>query len=188
MTAPTAPPAGPSGPAAILARRLGPLPVWLWFVIFVGALVLFLRLRGSKSSATAGGSPNASSTVGSSPNLTTDNAAPLNPFLTDVFINVQQPVTPGPAGPAGPTGPTGATGPAGPAGPAGTPPPRQKSVTYYVKSGDTLYNIAKKYNISLTALYNANKATLEAAARAHGYSSSNGGARIWPKEGLVIPQ
>lgn len=70
-------------------------------------------------------------------------------------------------------------------------PPR----THIVKSGDCLWNIAKKYYGSgskESKIYNANKDVIEKAARKHGYSSSyhrgEPGWWIFPGTKLVIPK
>lgn len=65
-----------------------------------------------------------------------------------------------------------------------------KKKTYIIKSGDCLWNIAKKYygnGAQYTKIYNANKSVLEKAAKSHGFSSSNGGNRVWPGTKLTIP-
>lgn len=65
-----------------------------------------------------------------------------------------------------------------------------KSKTYTIKSGDCLWNIAKKYygdGSKESKIYNANKTVIEKAAKAHGFSSSNNGNRIWPGTVLTIP-
>lgn len=67
---------------------------------------------------------------------------------------------------------------------------KEKSKTYTIKSGDCLWNIAKAYygsGAQYKKIYNANKYVLEKAARSHGFSSSNGGNRIWPGTKLTIP-
>lgn len=73
-----------------------------------------------------------------------------------------------------------------------TSKPKQK--TYTVKSGDCLWNIAKKYYGSGTKaskIYNANKALIEKTAKKYGHSSSyNKGVAGWwifPGMKLVIP-
>ena len=73
-----------------------------------------------------------------------------------------------------------------------TTKPKQK--TYTVKSGDCLWNIAKKYYGSGTKaskIYNANKALIEKTAKKYGHSSSyNKGVAGWwifPGMKLVIP-
>lgn len=74
--------------------------------------------------------------------------------------------------------------------PVQTPPK-----THIVKSGDNLWNLAKKYygdGSKETKLYNANKDVIENAARKHGYvSSSHRGVPGWwifPGTKLVIPK
>ncbi len=59
--------------------------------------------------------------------------------------------------------------------------------TYTVKSGDTLYRIAKKKGTTWQKLYNKNKAVIEKAAKKHGKKSSDHGHWIWPGTKLTIP-
>lgn len=64
------------------------------------------------------------------------------------------------------------------------------SENYTVRSGDTLWAIAKKYlgaGNKYKEIYNANVDTIESTARAHGKRSSGNGHYIWPGEVLVIP-
>lgn len=166
----------------LLTRRLGPAPVWGWALVGIIALAILLRWRANKNSASAGN-------VNDATNLT-DQPGLLIPYTSDVFVNVQQPGAPGATGATGPAGPAGPPGPTGPMGPpaANNPPPRTTSITYKVVSGDVLERIAKKYGVSTSALYNANKSTIEATARQHGFSSSGNGHWIFPGEKLVIPK
>ena len=67
---------------------------------------------------------------------------------------------------------------------------KQKKKTYTIKSGDTLWGISTKYYGSgnkWQTIYKANKNTIEAAAKKHGYGSSNGGNWIFPGTTLTIP-
>ena len=62
--------------------------------------------------------------------------------------------------------------------------------SYTVKSGDCLWNIAKKFygNGALwTTIYNANKSAIESDAKRHGKSSSSNGHWIYPGLTLTIP-
>ena len=61
---------------------------------------------------------------------------------------------------------------------------------YIVKSGDTLWGIASMKlgaGTKWVNIYEANKETIEAAARDHGKSSSDHGHWIWPGTELIIP-
>ena len=61
---------------------------------------------------------------------------------------------------------------------------------YTVVSGDTLWGIAAKKlgsGTKWTTIYDANASTIEAAAKAHGKSSSDHGHWIWPGTVLTIP-
>lgn len=62
--------------------------------------------------------------------------------------------------------------------------------TYVVKKGDCLWNIAKKFYKDATKwkkIYNANKTTIENAAKKHGKKSSSNGWWIYPGTKLKIP-
>ena len=62
--------------------------------------------------------------------------------------------------------------------------------TYTVKKGDCLWNIAKKFygkGAQWKKIYNANKSTIEAAAKKHGKKSSSNGHWIYPGTKLTIP-
>ena len=59
-----------------------------------------------------------------------------------------------------------------------------------VKNRDSLATVSQKcYGTTgrWYDIYKANKDLIESAAIAHGYTDSDGGARIWPGTQLVIP-
>ena len=67
---------------------------------------------------------------------------------------------------------------------------KKTTTSYTVKRGDTLWNIAKKYlgsGAKWKTIYDANKATIEAAASKMGRASSSNGHWINPGTVLVIP-
>lgn len=62
---------------------------------------------------------------------------------------------------------------------------------YVVKAGDTLWKIAKEFlddKNRYVDIYNANKDTIESAAKAHGKTNSGNGHWIYPGTTLIIPQ
>ena len=65
-----------------------------------------------------------------------------------------------------------------------------KAKTYTIKSGDCLWNIAKSQygdGSKWKKIYNANKTTIENAAKKRGYKSSSNGHWIFPGTKLTIP-
>lgn len=70
------------------------------------------------------------------------------------------------------------------------PTKKPASKSYTVKSGDCLWNIAKKFygdGSKWKTIYNANKSAIEATAKKHGYKSSSNGHWIWSGQKLTIP-
>lgn len=68
---------------------------------------------------------------------------------------------------------------------------KTKSSTYTVKSGDCLWNIARKFygdGTKWKKIYDANKTFIEKTAKKHGYKSSSNGHWIFPGTKLTIPK
>ena len=68
---------------------------------------------------------------------------------------------------------------------------KTKSSTYTVKSGDCLWNIARKFygdGTKWKKIYDANKTVIEKTAKKHGYKSSSNGHWIFPGTKLTIPK
>lgn len=62
--------------------------------------------------------------------------------------------------------------------------------SYTVSSGDSLWKIAQKQygdGSKWKKIYDANKDTIEAAAKKHGKKSSDSGKWIYPGASLIIP-
>lgn len=62
--------------------------------------------------------------------------------------------------------------------------------SYTIKSGDTLWGIAKKHygdGSKWTTIYNANKTIIEEDAKKHGKASSSNGHWIWPGLTILLP-
>lgn len=62
----------------MLAKRVGPFPLWVWLIVVTVGVYLFLRMRGG------GTKP---STVNDADNLTAQQAT-LVPYANDIFVNV----------------------------------------------------------------------------------------------------
>lgn len=174
----------------LLTRRLGPFPIWLYMVVLIIGGAILIKRRAGKAAA-----GDANSDARESPNLT-DQPSQWMPWITDIFVNVQQPTVPGatstlPKVPSVPGTPVPAKSPPGVPLPDIHHPPvpdRQTSITYKVKSGDSLAKIGAKYHVTAGKLYDANKAQIEAVARQHKLSSSDGGHWIFPGTSLVVPK
>lgn len=68
--------------------------------------------------------------------------------------------------------------------------PVQETVSYTIKSGDTLWSIAQRFLGSGTkwkTIYDANKDIIESTAKSRGYKSSDNGHWIFPGVKLTIP-
>ena len=69
-------------------------------------------------------------------------------------------------------------------------PEPEPAKTYTIVSGDTLWAIAQRNlgaGTNWQKIYDANRDVIEAAAQAHGRSSSDNGHWIWPGTTLTIP-
>ena len=186
-----------------LGKQVGPLPLGVWLLVGGGGLFIAYR----KSSAAPVVDPLAGPVVpagGLDPQVSAWDGAPvvLSPVVQvappRITINNTVPVpapviihAPAPiAKPAAP--PRVAPKPAPkPVVKKPAPKPAPKPARRYtIRSGDTLWAIAGRYYhnpLKWPTVYGANKATIEAAAKSHGRSSSSGGHWIYPGTVLVIP-
>lgn len=175
----------------VLTRKVGPAPLWVYGGIGVLGLAWWLRVQQQKKAAAAQSDEDSGITPGGV--LQDFMMAYPMPYQSDNFITITNPPNPitinNPPPAPGPVAPPPAPLPA--PIPAPAPPPAQTSISYTIQRGDTLWGIATKLLGSgsrWSAIYTANKATIEAAARAHGYSSSQTGHWIFPGTRLVIPK
>lgn len=176
-----------------LKGKFGPLPVWVYIVLLIGGVIVYIKRKSAAAPTDDSGSASDATAANT---LDTSNLVNPVPSYGVTYINVQQPTgttTPPPATtttppPATTTTPPPATTTTPP--PANTttptPPPKAKSITYVVKSGDTLTGIASKEKVPLSTLEATNKTVITNTAKQHGYTSDFN-HWIFPGEKLVVP-
>lgn len=173
--------------------KVGVIRVWIIVVILIAAGIWYFK-RKSASSDSSGDSTDASGNDSS--NLDTGTLQQALPYQGSTSVTIINPTTP-PTSTTPTTGSTGTTGTGtsttgtttgGTTGTGGTTPPptKKKSISYVVKSGDTLTKIASKEHVSLSSLEQQNKTVIESTAKKHGHNT-NFDNWIFPGEKLVIP-
>lgn len=194
-----APPAKGDGVRSIIFERKGPLPVWAWALLGLGAVLVFTWWRQSR---TANASANAGAS-GVTQNLPGDQTAPpvfIVPPATPPAVNVEPPsvtvpitVTPPGTVPEAPPG-GGAPPPSNP--PPGAPPPASNTIN----TGDTVIVTGRGWSNSggpttpgnQTKLWPSGQrmAVVKTNANAYGYALNqygdpNGGVTgWWPRSAL----
>lgn len=163
-----------------LKGKIAGIPVWLLVLVMVGGLVFYFRRKATADANTSGDSTGMS-------NLDYSDLANALPSSSYTYITVPGTSTGGTDTTVTTTPGAPAVPPSHPTPPSATPPPKSKSVSYVVKSGDNLTRIAAKYGVKESTLFNANKTLIEAQAKKHGYKSSDNGHWIFPGEKLVVP-
>lgn len=134
------------GEPVLSGKRLG-----LILLILAGAFVAYTFFIRRKSATTA--------TAAADPTAADPSSTPTDPPPAS---------TPPPTVTPPPTPPPGHTPPPVPPPVHTPPPPPPASVTYTVKSGDTLSSIAAIYHTTWQALYDRNKSTIDSWAKARG--------------------
>jgi LysM repeat protein len=71
--------------------------------------------------------------------------------------------------------------------PTPTPAPTQVAGGFTIQPGDNLWELAHRFNTTPQAIYDANAAVLDAAARDHGLANSSNGWDIYPGTVITIP-
>jgi LysM repeat protein len=170
-------PPAPRQEPSFLARRIGPFPVLVWIIgiaVAIGLWYWWKNRSSSSSTDTSAASTYTGQTGFNAGNYTTTNDGGSWYQATN---------------PSGTTSDTPGTSTTTSDTPVVQVPTnnRTTSITYPVKSGDTLTAIAARFGIGVSPLYTANASLIESTAKSHGFSSSGNGHWIFPGEQLVIP-
>ncbi|MDR6212175.1 hypothetical protein QE364_003906 [Nocardioides zeae] len=187
--APVAPPAPATGATG---RALGGMRPQMLAVVGAGVVVIAGLVSASRKGENGGDEDPLSIQTGIANTTATDLYNELQPELeniadrlNDLTPKATTPMIPNPTEPR-PVKPS-------PKPPAPKPPPKPatpttKVETYVVQRGDTLSAIAKRFKVTggWRALYQRNKSTIEARAKAAGRSSSQGGKWIYPGTRLQV--
>lgn len=181
---------------ASLAKPVGPMPLGAWLLVGTGGLFIAWRqsTKGEDTPAPAAGDPlptggglDMEGATGSYDGAPVVLSPVFNVPAPIVNINMPVPVPPPPVvvkpPPVTPRVPV----------PTHTTTTTRPVLHYTVKRGDTLWGIAAKLlgsGTRWTKIYSDNAAVIEAAAKAHGHSSSTGptgrGHWIFPGTVLVV--
>jgi LysM repeat protein len=176
-----------------LKGKLGPLPTWVWALLFTAGLAVFLIHRKSKAAASdtsTAASGQTNSDLGSASELANMfEVAGLMPYQGgDVYVNTTV-SNPPPGGPGTPSKPilNGGSPPV-----AHQPKPPATNVNkpasiYTVKPGDNLTAIAKKYGISEATLWKFNTDSKVRTASAIATLKKRGQNTIYSGEKIYIP-
>lgn len=172
----------------MLARRIGPFPVFIWLILIVALTVGFIWWRRRKAGDSSG---DANTVLPAGYTGGIIGQPTMYTYPTGGQYTVQQPSQPQTPTPVDPdtTLPYPLPGTQPDPVPAFQPdtPPARTSVTYVVKAGDTLSGIGNRYGLPWQNVYALNSGVIESTARAHGMSSSGNGHWIYPGTALVIP-
>jgi hypothetical protein len=106
-----APPAS-GGKLGVWGKKIGPIPVWGWSGILLGAILIFMYIK-NKNSASATTSTAADADASGDSAAAGTGAGQIPEFVNQTYTTVTPPTEPtvGPTGPAGPTGPPGVAPP-----------------------------------------------------------------------------
>lgn len=155
------PPAGPSG--QFLTQRMGPLPVWAWMLVTLGAALMYFQWRKNRAAAAASSTTSASSST----------AAQTPPFIIQNYtqgggrrrVGTSGGATSPPPSTSPPPPPAGGGTTSPPPPPVASPPPppvpvsTQQPYEYRVQAGDTLTKIAARFGTTVAAIWAYNTGT-----------------------------
>lgn len=180
----------------LLQQKWGPLQVWVWALIGLGAAYLYAKHKAASTSstqtattATAAGEP------ATSPpqyvienNLPPSGAPPIPP--TPGTTSSPPVITPPGTGVTPPIAVQGGNPPkaGGPPTPVSAPPPPASPISYTVVSGDTLSSIAAKYGTTWQTLWAYNTTPGNRPAQTIAILKQRGPNLIYAGETILIPQ
>lgn len=185
---------GGGGVGAAFKKKYGPLPLWAWMGLGLGGAVIFASWRRNKSASDEADVAEAQYAALTQTD-TTDDEPPTYTFVDADRYLITWPEAP-PGGGRPPTTPVVPTPPK--TSPTNTAPPKigtavsttaapQPAAKYRAVKGDTLAKIAKKFGVTVAALWKYNTAAHVRAAKDESTIKSRGQSKIVVNSLWYIP-